>query len=383
MIEKPPPLSRLGPIVLLAGLSIASLSMVVLKLRGQPLFVDFLTMWTGGRLSMIGPGAPYDAEAVDKAQVWLLGAAAHHRQFPYPPTALLIFAPLARLGFWPAAWIWAFAGVGAFVLSVRQTLPPPRSRHLALLLMTPASAWAAVSGQSLFLVGALAIAAVAQVERRPLLSGMLLGLAAALKPTPLIAAPFALAAGGARRTGAAAVVTLSVAFGVSLLAFGGASWTAWLRFAPGFLHDVLTNPAYVTGLITPTGLAARWGWAGPGMLVWRAGWSALGVTLAALTWRRSRRLSWRLTGVFAGSLLAAPYAVAYETLLLAPGALLIFLEARRGLPRTLAGAAFLSLIAAGLPSVGAFAFALSLALLVASAAAGRPITAAASPVAIP
>ena len=369
--------------MLLAVLSIAAVSVVVLKLRGQPLFVDFLTMWTGGRLSAVGPGAPYDAAAVDKAQVWLLGAAAHHRQYPYPPTSLLIFAPLARLGFWAAAWLWALGGVGAFVLSIFQIVPPPRSRHLALVLMTPAGAWAAVSGQSLFLVGALAIAAVARVERRPLLSGVLLGLAAALKPTPLIAAPFALAAGGAWRTAAAALVTLSVVFGASLLAFGGACWTAWLRFLPGFLHDVLTNPAYVTGLITPTGLAARWGWSGTGLLVWRAGWSTLGVMIAVVTWRRSGRVSWRLTGVFAGSLLAAPYAVAYETLLLAPGALLICLEARRGLPRTLAGAAFLSLIVAGLPSVGAFAFAIALALLMASAAAGRPITAAASPVAGP
>ena len=363
--------STLGYLALMTALAFGAIAMALVKLRGQPLFADFLTMWTGGRLSVTSPEAPYDAALVDQAQVWLIGPDVHHRQFPYPPTALLLFAPLARIGFWTAAWIWACTGLAAFAMGVGATLPPPRWRRLALLLMTPASVWAAVSGQSMFLVAGLAVAGLARIERRPILAGVLLGLAATLKPTPFVVAPVALAAGAAWRTAAAAAVTAGLAFVLSLLAFGWPSWVAWLNFAPGFLHDVLTNTAYVTGLITPTGLAARWGWSGAGLIVWRTGWAAGGVLLAAVAWARSRRLGWRLTGLFAGSFLASPYGVAYDTLLLAPGALLIFAQADQRLPRALAGAAFLTLIVAGLPSVGAYAFLAALALLLAAAGAAR------------
>ena len=64
-------------------------------------------MWTGGT---VDPRELYDFARIDSAQAWLLGAGAHDRPFPYPPSALLVFAPLARLPFWVAGAVWSVGG---------------------------------------------------------------------------------------------------------------------------------------------------------------------------------------------------------------------------------------------------------------------------------
>ena len=143
--------------------------LITFKLSSQPLFIDFLAMWTGGRIANADPARLYDFAAVDRAQAWLLGAAAHDRPFPYPPSALAVFGPLARLPFWTAGALWMTLTLAAYGL-VATRLPPRQSwLGAALIALAPGVVWAAISGQCVFLIGALAIGAVTLLDRRPLL----------------------------------------------------------------------------------------------------------------------------------------------------------------------------------------------------------------------
>ena len=97
------PLGRAYDLLLALVLSVLVLvagELLSFKLRHQPPLIDFLTMWTGGAIANADPRSLYDFARIDDAQAWLLGARAHDRPFPYPPSALLVFAPLARLPFW-------------------------------------------------------------------------------------------------------------------------------------------------------------------------------------------------------------------------------------------------------------------------------------------
>jgi Glycosyltransferase family 87 len=140
------------------ALAVVAVRLTTFKLDRQPLFVDFLTMWTGGRMARVDLPRLYDFAAIDRAQAWLLGAAARDRPFPYPPSALLVFEPLGRLPFWAAAWIWISLTVAAFAFVALKLLPRRRGLGACLIAFSPGVVWAAISGQCAFLLAALAIA---------------------------------------------------------------------------------------------------------------------------------------------------------------------------------------------------------------------------------
>jgi Glycosyltransferase family 87 len=354
-------LARLSVPVLVGGV----LLQLVLKLSAAPLFVDFLAMWTGGHIAAVHPLAIYDSGVVDRAQAWLLGSAAHDRPFPYPPDSLLIFQPLGALPFWTAAIVWMAVILAAFCAVVASLRPQHRGLVLTLTLLAPGAVWAALSGQCVFLIGALAIAGVAQLERRPILAGVLLGAAAAFKPTVLMMAPAALIGGRHWRSLIVSGLTGLAFVGLSALIWGPGLWFTWLAYAPRYLAAITGNPDYVTAIVAPAGLAAQLGLSGSWLLAWRLAFAGAGCVAAVLVFRRSRALWPRLTALFGASLIATPYAMNYETTLLLPGAVLALLSVWGARARGLAFGAYWALAFAGLPVVGPLAvfvyFALALA----------------------
>lgn len=354
-------LARLSVPVLIGG----TLLQLVLKLAAAPLFVDFLAMWTGGHLAALHPLQIYEPGVVDRAQAWLLGSAAHDRPFPYPPDSLLVFQPLGALPFWPAAAIWMACTLAAFCAVVAGLLPRYRGLVLTLTLLAPGAVWATLSGQCVYLTGALAIAGVAQLERRPVLAGVLLGAAAAFKPTVLLMAPAALIGGRHWRTLIVSGLSGLAFVLLSALIWGPGLWFAWFAYAPRYLAAITANPAYVTAIVAPAGLAARLGLSGSPLLIWRLAFAGAGCIAAVLVFRRSKALWPRLTALFGASLIATPYAMNYETTLLLPGAVLALLNVWGARARGLAFGAYWALAFAGLPVVGPLAvfvyFALALA----------------------
>lgn len=323
-------------------------------MRHQPLGIDFLPMWTGARLAFSDPGRLYNFYEVTRLQDWLLHDQFGPRPFVYPPTALLVFAPFRALPFFAAYAVWT--GLGAVLMlwaSVRQAAASRRSLAVLLLIAAGPCVTAALVGQASFLVAGLVVFGLSQVRSRPVLAGVLFGLAACIKPTALVLAPFALVAGGHYRALILSGVTGVALCLASLLVFGPDPWREWLHALPRFQMIVEANPTLIRGAITPTGMAVDLRLEGAPLLAVRVISALIGLAIAWLVFWRSETLHVRLIALLGGGLLATPYAMHYEATLLAPGvvlALLAWLEDRRWVFGLIA---YLALTASGFAHQGA------------------------------
>jgi hypothetical protein len=165
--------------------------------------------------------------------------------------------------------------------------------------------------------------ALISMEKRPILAGVLFGLAAVLKPQALVLLPLALIAAGRWKTFGATAFTGALAFIASVALFGFAAWEAWFAAVARFGQWVMTMPGLERGMITPTALAMNLRLDGPTTDIWRV---AFGVGALAKVWfvfRKTEDPARRLAALFGGSLFITPYAMHYDAALLAPAAALI------------------------------------------------------------
>jgi hypothetical protein len=326
----------------------------------QPLGVDFLPLWTAGRMSWTHPGQVYDFATVSHAQDWLLPGVKWMRPYAYPPTALLLLAPFGVLPFWPALGLWVALGLGVFLYAGARLATGRLTLNLALMALSPAVLLAAMVGQSVLPAAALMVLAMVELEKRPRLAGAFLALAAAIKPQAVLLAPIALISGGAFEALASAAVVEALLVGASVALFGFDRWSEWFASLPAFEAVVQTSPGLISGVITPNGAAQQLGVTGVAATIWRAAFALFGIVLVWLAFRRRGDASSRLAALAAGSLLAAPYAMHYDGALLAPAAAVMAvqsLEQRGWIWRLLALCAVCEVILAylGLPMVVAFA----------------------------
>ncbi|MGI4747618.1 MAG: glycosyltransferase family 87 protein [Janthinobacterium lividum] len=253
--------------------------------------------------------------------------------FMYHPAMMLLLWPLAYLPYDVGYVLWVGIGLVACCVAIagsRDGWP------LALLVVVaPSTLWTALAGQSTLLLAALLIGGLLLSPRRPLLAGLLIGLAT-YKPQLGLLVPVALVAAGQWRTISAACATALCIVLFSILAFGVPVWLAWfhhlssiidMRFAQG------TNWAPIQATVASNLMTAGVGW-------------RLANTLQIITcvfsviciWHcfrpsardQSRNSSLRLevAALGAATFLAAPYAFTYD-LPLFTGAVLLFVDERR------------------------------------------------------
>lgn len=285
-------------------------------LRFQPPGLDFLPLWTAGRMAWTDPGRVYDFAAVTRAQAWLLPDFGFLRPYAYPPTALIVLAPLGALPFWAALPVWTGASFAVFAAAGARLAPGHTPLALGLMIFSPAVVLAAMVGQTVLLAAGLAALAVSELERRPRLAGLMLALAAAVKPQAALLAPVALVACGAFETLAAAAVAGAALAAASIVLFGLARWPEWLASLGPFQSVIEGVPALMRGVIAPAGPAHALGLTGPAALAWRTGFALAGGLLVWRGFRASRDPAMRLAALGAGSLTAAPYAMHYDGVLL-------------------------------------------------------------------
>jgi len=267
---------------------------------------DFTALWAGGRVALSEPARLYDFTYVTALQGWPFGEML--RPFVYPPSALLLFGPLGALPFGVAYPLWTVATGGLFLWGCRRVGAP------WWIALFPVVWFVAFTGQTTFLIAGLAALALAWRERA-ITAGILLGIAAAIKPQLLIFMPIALLAEWRWRTLIAAGLTGLLLCGASAVIWGLEPWQAWFAALPRFQILVETTPALIEDAITPHAWLRRNGWPTAPILL-------LAPVAAALVWltvRRSERPADRLIATFGGALLVSPYAMPYEVALLAPG----------------------------------------------------------------
>lgn len=165
--------------------------------------------------------------------------------FTYPPFSALAFSPLTLVPRQPAQYFWALVNLAALAalvaVSLRAVRPGLSRRELAqwsLVLMTPAI-WLDPVGLT-FAYGQinliLAVAVLADLTGsvrlggKVLPQGLLTGLAAAAKLTPLIFVPFLLLVHRVRVAVTAVAAFVGVAVVVAVLG-PSTSWEYWTRYA--------------------------------------------------------------------------------------------------------------------------------------------------------
>jgi hypothetical protein len=272
---------------------------------------DFYVFWTAARHWQ----APYDPAIIAhlQAQLHLSGA----WPFAYPPTFLLLVWPFAQLPLTLAYPLWTGLGCGLFFYAAAHLIRPIYAT--ALLVICPVVFFSAELGQTSLLVGAAMIGAWLVRERRPALAGVLLGLAACIKPQAMVLAPIVF--WGRWRTLGWMLAMGAVLVGASLV-FGWRRWAEWPHALAAFQALVPQ-----TDRINPSALIAA-----PG---WTAAMAGVGVLLAA----RSRDL----VGLVGGALCLTPYAHAYDLAPLCPlAAAWLFAPRRHGWARAVTGGALLA-----------------------------------------
>lgn len=295
--------------VLLFLFGLMDIILVVVFVEGG----DWAPLWAAGRLAWSDPSAIYDFAAITELQRPILGETVL-RPFVYPPSALLFISPFAWLSFY-ASLIVFIAVTGAWFVREGVRIGSHRG-----LLAAPPVVLAALVGQTSFLVGALALAALSRIRAQPAAAGILLGLAASIKPTLLILAPLALVAGGHWRTIAFAGLAGVGAVAASVLCFGAGPWLAWFEALPRFQSLFLDNETLVRTAVSPYALGVRYGVESAWII---AACAAVALAGAIFTFRATEDPAARSIALFGGALLMAPYAMNYELALLAPAVMSI------------------------------------------------------------
>ncbi len=246
--------------------------------------------------------------------------------FTYPPFAAIVMVPLALLPTWLAAALWTGASVAALaavVVVVSRALDRPAPGWLVALVaggaLTLEPVWQNLTfGQAnLFLMLAISVDLVRPARRW---SGVLVGIAAGVKLTPLVFVVLLVLIGRRTAAGRAAVAFAgTVAVGLVLMPGSAATyWTDGLLDARRAGPPALAHNQSVYGALTRLldGPPPTWAWlavAGPLALAvlvvgagwWRRGDRVLGTCLGALAMLFASPISWSHHWVW-----AVPIAVA-------------------------------------------------------------------------
>ena len=309
---------------------------------------DWAPLWVAGHLSWTNAGLAYDADLVSSLQTPLIGTTSD-RPFIYPPSALLLFAPFSMLPFTVAFVIFGALSVALYTYGAQVMKPRP-----ILLLLAPPFVLAAMAGQPTLLVAALILFGLAQLDRNEGWAGVLLAIAAMIKPPLLLLAPVALAGGSYWRAIAAAGATATAIAGVSLAVFGVDAWFAWLSALPAFKALVTEFQPLLRNAVTPYAMAVRLDV--PPYLATACA-ALVAIPMAWWSFSRTQDTGIRLAALVGGALLVSPYAMNYELAALAPIVAAVRLD-RPGdliMPAIWAASLFMTVSLAGLLAVYAWA----------------------------
>lgn len=284
---------------------------------GQPIGTDFSNVYAAGTLTWQGRSAHAYAPALQHAAE---KAVFDGREVPfygwhYPPFFFAIAVLVAAV---PYAWglaIWQAASFTAYLAAIRAILP--RRETMLVATAFPAVFVNVGHGHNGFLTAALLGGALHWLDRRPWLAGMLIGLLA-YKPQFGILIPIALLAGARWRTIGAAAATVAALIAISFALLGSGIWHAFADSMNFTQTVVLEQGGTGWQKIQSIFSAVRaWGASVPIAYAAQASlFAALAASIAWL-WHSDAAFELKAAALALGSLLATPYVLDYDLVVLA------------------------------------------------------------------
>ncbi|MCK9914466.1 DUF2029 domain-containing protein [Microbacteriaceae bacterium K1510] len=306
---------------------------------GRPLGTDFSNVYAAGTYVLDGqPAAPFDPRRQYAREQAIFGPDTPFYGWHYPPFFLGLAALLALMPYGLALLVWQGVTLVLYVLSIRAIaairLPAPalptsptrgemKKEWLLLALAYPAVFINLGHGHNGFLTAALMGGALVVLNSRPVLAGLLFGLIA-YKPQFGVLIPLALIAGGYWRAVFAAAATVIALALIVTLAFGTEVWTAFLA-SMQFTRTIVLEQGDTGWQKIQSVFSWVRMWGGGVSLAYAAqGITTLAVAAAIVwLWRSRAAFALKAAALAIGTILATPYSLDYDLMLLAPAIALL------------------------------------------------------------
>jgi hypothetical protein len=301
----------------------------VIDRNGKPIGTDFSNIYAAGRLTLEGkPADAYDPALQHAAEQRVFGRDVPFYGWHYPPFFLGIAALVATVPYGWGLGLWLVASFAAYLAAIRTILP--RRETLLVAAAFPAVFINVGHGHNGFLTTALLGGALLLLHRRPWLAGVLIGLLA-YKPQFGVLIPLALLADRRWITMVSAALTVAVLIVLSTGLFGAGIWQAFAD-STAFTRDVVLEQGGTGWQKIQSIFAATRMWGAGLPVAYAAQFSlAAGIAISLMwLWRSHAAFELKATALAVGSLLATPYVLDYDLMVLA---IAIAFFARYGLDR--------------------------------------------------
>ncbi len=272
---------------------------------------DFVNTWMGARIALTGDPSPwFDFATYNVALRQIFGAEYPLHIWSYPPHLLLFTWPLGLLPYIPAYVLWVMLGLAAYVFVAADG--ERRLDHLALLALAPAVFVNIGFGQTGFVLASLMIAGLLNLDRRPILAGIMFGLLT-VKPHFGILLPLMLVLTGRWRVIAAAAATGVALLVVTSLVFGLHVWSAYLDVAMPVQVRSMSMIGFFLHAATTTFMNMRLaGFSVEVASAMQAAFSIVAVATVVWTFLRRRDPALSMALLVTATFVALPYAYNYD-----------------------------------------------------------------------
>jgi alpha-1,2-mannosyltransferase len=293
-------------------------------IKGPTIYPDFITPYAAaqayfqGKLALI-----YNHAAFNEFRAAIPGLA-HSSWFLYPPVWVMVFLPLGLLPVNIAGGLFMAINLLASAFESRRQL-----WSWVAIATSPAAVWAVLSGQSTFLYMALIYGGMRMAESQPIAAGLILGILV-YKPHVCILIPLALLASRQWKALGWMIAMGSTLVLISVAVFGIEFWMAYIDMVrhlsdPGELDVwVPRRPIYMVSVFTSSRILLI-----PNDVCYVLQTTMMVLAASAVWWafRRPAASEARMAVLVAATLLASPYVINYDLLLLLPAVVALY---RRG-----------------------------------------------------
>ena len=316
----------LGSLCLLLWLLITSRG--TLDWLGRPLGTDFSNVWAAGRMALNGQAV----DAWNWARHFAVQRAIHGPALTevyawhYPPPFLLVAAILGSLPYLSALIVWQLVTFIPFILMMQRLVPGRES--MLLTLAAPVTLICLAHGQNGFLTAGLLAGGLLLLDRKALPAGLLFG-CLIYKPQFGLIIPVMLLAGRQWRAIGGAFLSAATLIAATLVIWGYPVWQAFIDSLP-LTRSAIVEQGAAGFYKNMSSFAAIRMWGGSLQVAYAVQFVLTALTIPAVFFASREPASRNLRNpiVCAATILATPYALDYDLVVLLPALAWLYLDGR-------------------------------------------------------